>query len=206
MKMILSRTAFLLGSVLFFVAGVSGAPTAATPRTFSGATPLEWSQRLADSEMPRPEASAPKWDYAMGLFTLSLLKLNEQIPDTNFVKFAGDKIGSLISADGNIQGYKLEEYQLDALNPGKTAAGALATRHQRSSDQPRLFYACAGLVKQLETQPRTPDGGFWHKQRYTNQMWLDGIYMAEPFYAAMGRFMMQPQNALRRSGETNPSD
>ncbi|WP_432329790.1 glycoside hydrolase family 88 protein [Mucilaginibacter sp. P25] len=32
-------------------------------------------------------------------------------------------------------------------------------------------------------QPKTPEGGFWHKKRYTNQMWLDGLYMAEPFYA-----------------------
>lgn len=194
MKTILLRTAFLSGIVLFSIASVSGASAAAALRTFSGATPLEWSQRLADSEMPRL-ANAPKWDYAMGLFTLSLLKLNEQIPDTNFVKFARDKIGSLISADGNIQGYKPEEYQLDALNPGKTALALWQLATNESSDQPKLFYACAGLVKQLETQPRTPDGGFWHKQRYTNQMWLDGIYMAEPFYAAMGRYLIRPQTA-----------
>jgi unsaturated rhamnogalacturonyl hydrolase len=42
------------------------------------------------------------------------------------------------------------------------------------------------LAGQLYNQPRTFDGGFWHKQRYTNQMWLDGIYMAEPFYAEYG--------------------
>ena len=58
-----------------------------------------------------------------------------------------------------------------------------------------MFYACAKLVRQFETQPRTFDGGFWHKQRYTNQMWLDGIYMGAPFYAAMGKYLMKPQNA-----------
>ena len=143
--------------------------------------------------MPRL-TSAPKLDYAMGLFTLSLLKLNAQISDTNFVKFAEDKVGSLILPNGDIQGYKPEEYQLDALNSGKTALALWQLATNESSDQPRLFYACAELVKQLETQPRTPDGGFWHKQRYMNQMWLDGIYMAEPFYAAMGRFMMNPNS------------
>ena len=35
---------------------------------------------------------------------------------------------------------------------------------------------------QLESQPRTASGGFWHKQIYPNQMWVDGLYMAEPFY------------------------
>ena len=39
------------------------------------------------------------------------------------------------------------------------------------------------LRKQISEQPRTTDGGFWHKKRYPNQMWLDGLYMGEPFYA-----------------------
>ena len=36
---------------------------------------------------------------------------------------------------------------------------------------------------QLKTQPRTSEGGFWHKKIYPSQMWLDGLYMGEPFYA-----------------------
>ncbi len=51
------------------------------------------------------------------------------------------------------------------------------------------------MISQLDDQPRTFDGGFWHKLRYTNQMWLDGIYMAEPFYAAMGRYFIKPDKA-----------
>jgi unsaturated rhamnogalacturonyl hydrolase len=164
----------------------------AQPQKISGATPLEWSQRLANSQMAR-ETKEPKWDYTMGLFTLSLLKLNEQVPDARFVKFAEDKVGSLIDTNGNIQGYKLSEYQLDALNPGKTALAlwSLGT----NPDQQRFGFACAKLTSQLLHQPRTPDGGFWHKQRYTNQMWLDGIYMAEPFYAAMARSSPYPSYA-----------
>jgi unsaturated rhamnogalacturonyl hydrolase len=164
------------------------------PQTFSGATPLEWSQRLAISEMAR-QTNSPKWDYTMGLFTLSLLKLNGQIPDARFVKFSEDKIGSLVSPDGTVKGYKLEEFQLDAMNPGKTLLALWLTATNETSDRPWLFYACAKLVRQFETQPRTFDGGFWHKQRYTNQMWLDGIYMGAPFYAAMGHYMIEPQNA-----------
>ncbi len=30
--------------------------------------------------------------------------------------------------------------------------------------------------------PRTKEGSFWHKDIYPNQVWLDGLYMAEPFY------------------------
>lgn len=172
----------------------------AMPKQFSGATPLEWSQRIADSEIARrgdslawkPGGKA-KWDYTAGLFTLSLLKLNEKIPTPRYVAFAERAIGSFIEPDGGIRTYKPEEFQLDALNPGKTLLALWLT--VTNPDQPRLFYGCAKLIKQLDAQPRTPDGGYWHKQRYTNQMWLDGIYMAEPFYAAMGRFLKDPQGA-----------
>jgi unsaturated rhamnogalacturonyl hydrolase len=163
----------------------------AAPQKFSGATPVEWSVRLANSQMAR-ETNAPKWDYTMGLFTLSLLKLNEQIPDARFVKFSGEKIGSLITSNGFVQGYKRSEYQLDALNPGKTA---LVLWESDTNHDVRYLQACDQLISQLNDQPRTFDGGFWHKQRYTNQMWLDGIYMASPFYAAMGRYFIRPDQA-----------
>jgi len=169
---------------------VSCATKAATPQKISGATPLEWSQRLADSEMAR-QTNSPKWDYAMGLFTLSLLKLNEQNHDVRFVKFSEDKVGSLVSPGGEIQGYKIEEFQLDALNPGKTL---LALNHLLP--QERFSKAVARLNDQLFVQPRTADGGFWHKQRYTNQMWLDGIYMGDAFYAEYANLF----------GETNDFD
>jgi unsaturated rhamnogalacturonyl hydrolase len=158
----------------------------ALPKEFSGAPPLEWAQRLARSEMPRL-TNAPKWDYAMGLFTLALLKLNEAAPDPRFVKFAEDQIGSLLAPDGTIRGYRAGEFQLDALNPGKTA---LALWPLTGQDKYRR--AAERLRRQLQAQPRTPDGGFWHKQRYTNQMWLDGLYMAEPFYAQYATLFDEP--------------
>jgi unsaturated rhamnogalacturonyl hydrolase len=183
----------LLHSSFIFLTLLLVSCATATPQKFSGASPLEWSQRLAFSQMAR-ETNAPKWDYTMGLFTLSLLKLNGQVSDARFVKFSEEKISSLIATNnGNIQGYKREEFQLDAVNPGKTLLLLWETETNR--DRYWYFYACAHLVAQLEKQPRTPDGGFWHKQRYTNQMWLDGIYMGLPFYAAMGRYLKAPEEA-----------
>jgi unsaturated rhamnogalacturonyl hydrolase len=197
MKMNFARAGSLL---LLLSLGASGATLIAAPQSFSGATPLEWSQRLAAAEMTRrgdslawkPGGKA-KWDYTAGLFTLSLLKVNEIAPDARYVAFATNAVGSFVSTNGDIATYKREEFQLDALNPGKTMLGLWLT--VTNPDQPRLFYGCVKLLDQLRDQPRTPDGGFWHKQRYTNQMWLDGIYMAEPFYAAMGRFRMNPNSA-----------
>ena len=182
--------------------------TPAAPPEFSGATPLQWSQRLADSEMARrgdslvwkPGGKA-KWDYAAGLFTLSLLKLNQQTNDARYVKFSEDAIGSFIAPDGKIQGYKVEEYQLDALNPGKTALALWQITHDE-----RYRVAVSTLLIQLDSQPRTSDGGFWHKQRYTNQMWLDGVYMAEPLYAEYAKqFYAEHFEQLKRLrlSETN---
>ena len=49
--------------------------------------------------------------------------------------------------------------------------------------EPRYKAAMDTLYAQILEQPRTPEGGFWHKKIYPNQMWLDGLYMVEPFYA-----------------------
>jgi unsaturated rhamnogalacturonyl hydrolase len=181
-----------------------GADVAALPSQFGGATPLQWSARMADSEMARlggklawkPGGKAT-WDYSAGLFTLSLLKLNGAQPDARYVPFVTNAIGSFIPANGpkaygnnfQIRTYNPEEYQLDSINPGRT----LRMLSDIYPDRYWYYYGCAKLLDQLADQPRTLDGGFWHKQRYTNQMWLDGIYMAEPFRAAMGQ-QMQDRN------------
>ena len=173
---------FILTSCL-----LASCATAAAPQKFSGATPLEWSVRLADSQIIR-QTSVPKWDYTVGLFSLSLLKLDVQAPDPRHVKFAEASVGALISPDGKIQGYRPEEYQLDALNPGKTVLALWQITHDE-----RYKNAATILRHQLGPQPRTSDGGFWHKQRYTNQMWLDGIYMASPFYAECAKLFGEPE-------------
>ena len=162
------------------------AAEATLPTAFQGATPLQWSERMAHSEMTRLDGrlawqaggSGGKWDYTAGLFTLSLLKLNQEIPNRATIAFVTNAIGSFISSDGTIEGYRPAEYQLDAMNPGKTVIAL----YQLTGEE-RYAKAAALLAKQFATQPRTPDGGFWHKARYTNQMWLDGLYMGAPFYA-----------------------
>ena len=168
--------------------------TTAAPKTFSGASPLAWSQRLADSEMTRrgdslawqPGGKA-KWDYTTGLFTLALLKLSEQTNDPRCLKFAEDTMGSFIQPDGEINGYKPQDKSLDNLAPGRTVLALW----QIAGDE-RYHSAATLLRKQLDTQPRTGDGGFWHKQRYPHQMWLDGLYMAEPFYAEYAKLFDEP--------------
>src|ERR1035437_3271556 len=113
MKINFTRTGWLLALLL----SCASCATTATPQKISGATPLEWSVRLADSEMARrgdsltwkPDGKA-KWDYTAGLFTLSLLKLNERTPYDSYLKFSKRAIGSSIAPEDRIQGYRPEEY------------------------------------------------------------------------------------------------
>ena len=91
----------------------SAAELSPAKKIYQGVTPLQWSVRMADSEIDRlgdsldwkPDGRA-KWDYAAGLFTLSLLELNVCAPDTNYVSFSEKAIGSFITADGNIKKYR----------------------------------------------------------------------------------------------------
>ncbi len=149
---------------------------------------------MADSEIARrgdslvwQEGGKAKWDYTVGLFTLSLLKLDGQVHNPEYVKFAENTIGSFITPEGGIRRYKAEEYQLDSINPGKTVLALW----QITRDE-RYQKAAALLRKQLDTQPRTADGGFWHKERYPHQMWLDGLYMGAPFYAEYAKLFNGP--------------
>jgi unsaturated rhamnogalacturonyl hydrolase len=174
-----------------------GAP-ALGQREFAGATPLQWSVRMADSEMNRlgdrlawKTNGTAKWDYTAGLFTLSLLKLNERAPNPRYVPFAENAIGSFIAPDGTIRGYKVEDYNMDNINPGKTALAL----YQLTKDD-RYRKAAALLRRQLDTQPRTSEGGFWHKQRYPHQMWLDGLYMGAPFYAEYAKLFNEPVSSF----------
>jgi unsaturated rhamnogalacturonyl hydrolase len=190
----MTRISLLVLWVIFFTTPILLATDAPLTNGFAGSTPFQWSVRMADSEMARrgdslawKEGGTAKWDYTTGLFTLSLLKLHERVDDPRYVAFAENAIGSFISTNGAIHGYKFEDYSLDNIDPGRTALDL----YQLTKDE-RYKKAADILRKQLDLQPRTADGGFWHKQRYPHQMWLDGLYMGSPFYAEYAKLFNEP--------------
>ncbi len=162
--------------------------------SFNGATPLEWSQRLARSEMARRGTSLnylgsprARWDYTTGLFSYALLQLAARTGDTATTAYAARLVESFVQPDGSIATYRPDEFNLDMITSGR----ALQLRAEQTGD-PRLKTALATLRRQLAAQPRTADGGFWHKQRYPHQMWLDGLYMASPFLAHAAKTTPEP--------------
>jgi unsaturated rhamnogalacturonyl hydrolase len=147
----------------------SGTPTGEQP----------WSLRVAQSVMRRsPAAVFDKWDYTAGLVLLATQRLAAQTGDARLADYVKRSIDSLVMPDGTIRTYRQADFNLDQINEGRVLFALSDATHD-----PRYQRAADQLRAQLSAQPRTAGGGFWHKQIYPEQMWLDGLYMAEPFYA-----------------------
>lgn len=188
----MKTTPFLLSLALVAAAAPTPVPQ------FNGATPLGWSQKLADSEMKRIGAGydaggvldgrKARWDYSPGVLALALVRLGETTGNGAYLQFGTRMVASHVNPDGAIQGYLEEDYNIDNIPPGKVLLAALA-RGERNEAWTRAAHALRG---QMARHPRTSEGGFWHKKRYPHQMWLDGLYMASPFLAQYGGLFDEP--------------
>ena len=159
--------------------------TACSAKPQSEAEPM--SVRMVKSEIIRIPSAAGidfntriRWNYTYGLELQSMLMTAAQYPqiDATVADYVRGYMDSIITPDGQIRTYKLSNYTLDHINPGKM----MFMWYDRTGD-PRFRTALDTLYSQLTTHPRVSEGGFWHKKAYPWQMWLDGIYMEAPFYA-----------------------
>ena len=175
------------GSLFFFSLGMFAQRVSAD---------LPWSVRMVESEMIRcPEAwrldfqPKLKWDYCHGLELQAMLDVYDRYGDQKIYDYALAYADTMINADGTIKMYKREEYSLDRINSGKF----IFRIYEQAKDE-KYKKALALMRSQLDEHPRNADGGFWHKKIYPNQVWLDGIYMASPFYAEYAFRNNRPQD------------
>jgi len=150
--------------------------------------------RMADSEMKRnPDPrlldfrDKPKWEYTNGLVCSAFLQVWEKTGDSAYYNYAKSYADSMITADGNILTYKKSDYNIDRINPGKF----LMVLYKNTGDE-KYKMAMDTLRDQMRTHPRNADGGFWHKQIYPHQMWLDGLYMGSPYLAQYAAEFSEP--------------
>lgn len=141
---------------------------------------LPLSQRMAATAMRlwQDTAKSTRWTYEQGVVLKGVEEVWKQTGEKQYFKYVQDYIDSLITPDGTIKKYKKDDYTLDNILCGRSALMLYNVLLKE-----KYYKAVVQLRQQLKDQPRTPEGGFWHKKRYVNQMWLDGLYMAEPFYA-----------------------
>lgn len=123
-------------------------------------------------------AFSVSWHYEEGLAAMALDVAGVALDRPDLCDLALGAVAALIGPDGEISGYREDEYNLDQINPGKNLFRLLEV-----SGEGKYESALHALRGQLERQPRCPGGGYWHKKIYPNQMWLDGLYMAQPFLA-----------------------
>ena len=125
-----------------------------------------------------PSERQARWTYEMGVMLEALRQAWVSSGDSEYYGYIRKIVDQFVRADGSIRTYEYDTFNLDNI-PG----GRQLLMLYRATGEERYRQAADRLRKQLENQPRTPSGGFWHKKIYPNQMWLDGLYMAEPFYA-----------------------
>jgi len=144
-----------------------------------------WSQQLAATAMNlwkdsfSMRAGQPaKWSYDQGVILKGIEGIWTATGDGKYYNYIQKQMDYFVSDNGNIKGYKADEHNLDNVNNGK-----LLLLLYRVTGKDKYKKAVDQLRDQLKDQPRNSEGGFWHKRVYPYQMWLDGLYMAEPFYA-----------------------
>ena len=118
-----------------------------------------------------------KWNYTPGLELRAFLDVYEAYGDQKVYDYVFDWYDAIVNEDGTIQSYDLEKYSTDLICPGKS----LFYFYDKTGDE-KFRKAIELLKTQIDGQPRTSGGAFWHKKVYPWQVWLDGVYMAEPFY------------------------
>lgn len=117
------------------------------------------------------------WNYIDGCMIKAILEMYAITKEDKYLKFADDFIDCKVNADGTIEGYDVDELNIDNVNAGKTLFELFdLTGKEKYRKAIDLVYS------QVAQMPRTKEGNFWHKNIYPNQVWLDGLYMCQPFY------------------------
>lgn len=158
-----------------------------------------YSEWMTYSEMKRVPHSylldfskKPKWSYVMGIEMEGML-------DT-YMKYNGDKIISylkeypetMINDKGEVIGYDYKDFNLDNCRTAKFILRMNDLFPRKGNTK-----ALKTFFKQLQNQPRTKEGVYWHKAIYANQVWLDGIFMGLPFYCNYAVKTLKPAKAKK---------
>jgi unsaturated rhamnogalacturonyl hydrolase len=186
-RLIMKIARFCTLLVLFFTTICS---MAAQPQT----RPL--SQQMADDIISRWKDSSPVefgksdvWNYEQAVMLEGISRVWYKTADPKYFDYVRKGIDRFVNEDGSIRSYRPEDYNSDSIRMGTQLLMLYGV-----TGQEKYFKAATLLRDQLKKHPRTNEGGFWHKKRYPFQMWLDGLYMVEPFYAQYSAMFHEPSN------------
>ena len=152
----------------------------------------KWSVRMANTVLSRSDSLIyyvdrnPKWAYDVAFLGMAIDKLGSV--DPKYSRYLDEWVNWFVKPDGSVTDYRLSEYNLDRILPGRN----VITVYKRNPD-PKYKIALDNFIMQLNTHPKTNSGGYWHKNIYPWQMWLDGIFMASTYMAGYAKEFNSPQ-------------
>jgi unsaturated rhamnogalacturonyl hydrolase len=191
----------LLATILFLqpLTSTSNRNEAATNNvdSLSVSSQWPWSKRIAESFVLRHPGAvtydslspSEKWNYEQGLMLEALHQMWLFTKDQRYFDFIRGNIDLYVDESGSIKTYKYDDFNIDNVAVGR----ALLTLFETTQNK-KYKSAADTLRRQLKNQPRTNEGGFWHKKIYPYQMWLDGLFMGEPFYAWYAKQFNEPES------------
>ena len=138
------------------------------------------------------------WNYEDGCVLTGCVDLFAATGEALYRDFVLRYLEDVVTPEGVIANYPLDKYNIDSTNSGRVLFFAL----DQTGDE-RYRKAADFLAGRLETHPRCTCGNFWHKEIYPEQIWLDGLYMAQPFRVAYDmRFggMREAADVVRQFG------
>lgn len=151
----------------------------------------KWSVKMANTVMAKSDSliyyvdNKPKWAYDVAFLGMAIDKLGSV--DPKYSKYMEDWVKWFVKPDGSVTDYRPKEYNLDRIFPGRN----VITLYKKNPEQ-KYKIALDNFIEQLKTHPKTNLGGYWHKNIYPSQMWLDGIFMASTYMANYAKEFNQP--------------
>lgn len=162
--------------ILLFLAGrpMTGTVQAQSDAEQIAATAMRqlWRDGIHDEPHPR------KWTYDQSVVLLGIEGLWYRTADSKYFDYMQACMDRFVTEDGSIETYRQEDYNIDNI-----ACGRILLALYQVTGKEKYYKAAATLRQQLAQHPRTQEGSFWHKKIYPDQVWLDGLYMAQPFRA-----------------------
>lgn len=144
---------------------------------------------LQDNQGTDPDKRPASWEYEQGVVLKGIERLWRETGDARYFNYFKKMIDLFAREDGTIRTYDLNEYNSDYIPSGR-----LLLTLFKETKQEKYKKAADLLRRQLQWQPRTKEGGFWHKLKYPYQMWCDGLYMTSPFYAEYAQIFNQTRD------------
>ena len=136
-------------------------------------------ERFAAQYLEHYQPYKPYWNYEDGCVLLGCIDLYRATGKEPLRDFVLRYLEKVITPDGVITYFPADKYNIDSINCGR----ALFFAYDETGDE-RYRKAADFLSERLKTHPRCECGNYWHKEIYPEQIWLDGLYMAQPFRVA----------------------